>query len=278
MADFCYLEYGYPRSEFDQVHLVLKSIGFDIRSTSADQSARFYSQNNAVILLREQENIPAPQLIGVGMLSNDQEIHNLTDSHDEVIDAPVLMAGNFRITLLTKHNHLERWRELGFKMAANPVTEGYKIQEFTSLVVSGLPETVEVWKRLGFKFTRDGNWTTTAVSPNRRFELLISADIINPIVVAETSGIFDTVAALALNGHTGIKTHNHVTPSQLDYRIKAYQCAYFGATNSYSVEKFYPNLALGHHLLLRERVKYLHTYESNLEAHLASYATTKLNR
>lgn len=277
MADFCYLEYGYPKSELGSVHLVLKSIGFDLRSISSDQTARFYSQNNAVILLREREELSAPCLIGVGLLGSTSELDGLPTEHDDVVDAPLLMAGDFRITVLTKHNHHDRWQELGFELVSSPVTAGYKIMEFTSLVVSGLPETVEVWQKLGFKFTREGEWTATAVSPNRRFELLISKDPINSIVIADSASIFDTVAALGINEHFGVKTHNPDTPPRLDYRVDAYGCVYFGAANSYSVEKFYPYLAIGHHLLLRERVRYLHTHESNLEAHLASYATTKIN-
>jgi hypothetical protein len=271
MTDFCYLEYGCPKSQLEQGAMVLRSLGFKARSGNQDGTAQFFSQNRSVILLREFDT-PSMTMLGFGLLGDLDSIDpTLITKHDPVIDSPVVYAGGLRISLLDQHTQTHRWKQLGFGIIDNSdvVTPGAHIEFFSGLLVQGRQETVPILRALGFDFIKEGKWSATAVSKNRAFSLILSKAPTPTTVIADSNRIFDTVSELALGRHFGV-----VTPQpgevEVHHKIMRYGCVQFGNEHSFSIEKFYPNVMLGNHLIVRERAQWVHIPESTLDAHLST--------
>jgi hypothetical protein len=253
----------------DQGDLVLRSMGFNLRSENRQKSAKFYSQNKSVILLREWDS-PSMTMLGIGVLCDLKAMGNLETQHDPVINSPVMKSGGLRISLLDQNTQLHRWRDQGFEIV-NPdiqINIGSHIESFSGILIQGSKSSVENLSKLGFTFIREGKWSATAVSSNKQFSLILSKMSTPTTVIAESSAIFDTVTKLGMAGHYGNKTP--APQNKQHSRVQKYNCVQFGNESSYSVEKFYPNLMLGNNLIIRERVQYLHISESTLEAHLST--------
>jgi hypothetical protein len=269
MAEVCFMEFGTDWKYIDEVNRILGRAGFLLRSQNQNDTVRFYSQESAVIVLKNYPGLPFTKT-GIGLIASPEEIENCNCTVDDESGFSVTTDG-YQVVNLVTEEHMTKLVNENFKISSKKDLHGIGLGMISGLMIPVNNRNIKkFWNKLGFEVTRKGEWSETAMSPSRRFSLIFSNQNRHALIV-DTHVIFDVSTCLFLGGfHSKKSYHLPKSVSMPDInKVRAYECTFFGNSNSYSVEKFYPQ-ALGNiDLLVRQRKQYLHIPEENLDTHYA---------
>lgn len=246
MGDFAFLEYSY-NSKYDtqlEVFDRLCQLGFSLRSKHNRNSVTFWSQQTAILMVRDNPDVTHGKITGIGLVTTNEAI---AGNHDSVpctttdffkIDFPVM---GFNLYLLHEHT-LSQLTKLTYT-AVNEnryKVKGHAISSFSGVEFDSDNERLKCMLE-SFGFSNDSEDRTRFVSPNKGFTALFRDKGGNQAVsiIAESKDIFKTTASLAVAGVEFLKINPVLKGfKELEHKIVGYDCAVFGTVNSHSIEKY----------------------------------------
>jgi hypothetical protein len=269
MFDFSFVEYSYNPNTIsaDQIRSQLKLLGFVHRTQHRNNSVGFWVQNNCILLVREHQHQLVPGISGIGFIADCEDfLPDTVKDPDSDICCKVVngmrllfVPATQMITLMTNN----------FETVDN---SPYKMQglEYISAVMYNMDVTSEEeFKVLGFTNSKSSDTLRSIASKNKRLSIIInnSFNVDKRTIYIDTADLFYAAACLELAGVSSKSSTGSNVPDgfgNLAHKIVGYQCSAAGNSNSYSIEKFYPDVLPNTDLILRMRKQYININEQAL--------------
>lgn len=269
MVDYSFIEYSFNPESTDKEYIYssLNKLGFIHRTQHKSKSVGFWVQNNCIILLRESNKVLSPGISGLGFIAETDDFIPgiVVDPESDMLctTAPngtrfLFVHSNQMITMLTSN-----FETVDIKEYSNP---GLKYISGINLSID--PPSEEFYKSLGFSNSKSSGEFRTLVSENKRFSLLIHESFKAglPGLYIDTDDMFHTVACFTVTGIDSPAYEADVPPGfgNMTHKISGYKCLATGNSQSYSIEKFLPNILPGLDIIVRMRKQYINISEKLL--------------
>lgn len=277
-ADFGFLEYSFNPdvTPYELVFGKLGQLGFVNRSRHTSGYITVWTQNNAILLIRETYNIDQPSLTGLGFLASLHDIQQFGCNPDPETDLWVKMndAGLRTLFIDTNRFTLDASSLMNYETVDNGNYTNPGIKLITGVKYNSCnPRMMDFYQSMGFKFTRSTDTYNTLVSANNRFTILCSktqTDGKIKTVITDTDDVFKTTSSLTVAG-VELKTFDvssqELNFGNLNHKIVGYNCLAFGNKESYTIENFIPEAAPDLDVIFRTRKQYLHITGNTLDTH-----------
>lgn len=268
MFDFSFVEYSYNPNIISagQIRSQLKLLGFVHRTQHRNNSVGFWVQNNCILLMRKHDQQLVPGISGFGFIADSEEsLPAIVKDPESDICCKVV---NGMRLLFVPANQMNTLMTNNFDTVdADP----HKMQglEYISAVMYNIdPATEAAFKELGFTNSKSSDTLRSIASKNKRLSIIInnSFNADRRTIYVDTSDLFHAAACLELAGVSSKTSVNKVPIGfgNLAHKITGYQCSAAGNSNSYSIEKFYPEVLPNTDLILRMRKQYININEQSL--------------
>lgn len=280
MSSFSFLEYSFDpyKSDPEDIYVALNKLGFVQRNSHMSGFYSMWTQNHAIILLRQSEEVKNFCVTGLGVLLSDEHIEKYNPVYDEECSMHVMQDPSGLRILAMPEKKLSNMIAHGYQVVDKRLYESPGIEYFSGLIYNiNNPETISFYQDLGFRITKSSEKYSTLMSENNRFTLLLSkeeSDNIVDTVYADTDDVFKTTRCYTAAGFD-LKEYNLSKENlnfgvALNHKIIGYNCAAFGNENSYSIENCVKEPLPNLDFIFRTRKQYLHINEEVIEYHNAT--------
>lgn len=272
MVDYSFIEYSFNPETTDKEYIYssLNKLGFIHRTQHKSKDVGFWVQNNCIILLRESNKVLSPGISGLGFIAegNDLVPDIALDADSDMLCrvAPdgtrfLFVHSDQMITMLTSN-----FETVDVKEYSNP---GLKYISGINLNLD--PANEEFYKSLGFTNSKSSGEFRTLVSENKRFGLLVHENFKLGIqgLYIDTDDMFHTVACFTITEVESPTYEFDIPPGfgNLTHKIAGYKCLATGNSQSFSIEKFLPNILPGLDIIVRMRKQYMNISEKLLSVY-----------
>jgi hypothetical protein len=276
MLEFSFIEYTYDPniSDPEEIQAGLNRLGFVHRSQHRSDKVGFWSQNQSIVLLRQDNTATMPKVSGLGFITAQGVIDSTPLTFDQQSNIYSTTAPNGLRILLVPENYADSIMAYHYDAVDRKAYSTPGLINFSGAVISQLdPDTYSYFTSFGFKKTKDTDRYTTLVSANRRFSVIFDKAGTHSNVTAmvtETQDIFHTTACFTVT-NVGTK-HFEINDEQLvfdhmNHKLKGYNCLPSGSAQSYCIENFVPNAFGDTDLIFRMRKNFLHINEKALKVY-----------
>lgn len=273
-GDFVFVEYSYNSSIEDEYDVFerLSQLGFSLRSKHNFNPVTFWSQQTAILMVRDNPDIQTGCVTGLGLVTSKEGIvtaHEaepcrITDFFK--INFPVM---GFNIYLL-QESELSSLTETTYSPVneTHYKTKGHGLYCFTGIEFDSDNERLKGMLEK-FGFTDDSEGRSRFVSANKSFTALFRHKGNNKAVsiIGDTQDIFKTTASLSVAGVKFLKIDQRPEGfKDLTHKIVGYDCAVFGNYNTHSIEKYIPPAdSFNTNLIVRQRKQFTKLDDSTFE-------------
>ena len=280
MSNFSFIEYTFDpyKQDPEDIYVSLNKLGFVQRNTHVSGMYSMWTQNQAIILLRQSEDNSNLSVSGLGVILSDDLIEKYGAVYDDECSMNVLRDPDGLRILAMPEKKLSKMIEYGYQIVDKRLYESPGIEYFSGIVYNTVnPRTMDFYQDIGFRFTKSSEKYNTLMSANNRFTVLMNKEDSSKtidIVYADTNDVFKTTRCFTASG-LDLKEYNLDRDNlkfgvDLNHKIVGYNCAAFGNAESYTIENCVrqpiPNLDL----IFRSRKQYLHINEEVVEYHNAT--------
>lgn len=274
-AEFTFIEYS-----FNPLHLCaadirrhLESLGFVNRITHVNQKITLWSQNSAIILLRETGEVDFACVTGIGLNVDADTIHELSPDYDHDLDLHFVMDNNGMRVLLLCDAHCHSY--------SAPFGENYILEDKqqyakeTLLCFSGIlmgatnRQQMDFYQSLGFKFIKSDDRFNTLICNSNRFTIVfdkMSEQRGAFALLTDSDDVFKTQTNFMINGLRVYEPCEKVDKfGEMNYRINAYKCYAYGSDTSYSIETMALSPIPDTNIIVRYKRQYIGIKQQALE-------------
>lgn len=280
MSNFSFIEYTFDpyKQDPEDIYVSLNKLGFVQRNIHISGMYSMWTQNQAIILLRQSEDDSNLHVSGLGVILSDDLIEKYGAVYDDECSMNVLQDPDGLRILAMPEKKLSKMIEYGYQIVDKRLYESPGIEYFSGIVYNTVnARTMDFYQDIGFRFTKSSEKYNTLMSANNRFTMLMNKEDSSKtidIVYADTNDVFKTTRCFTASG-LDLKEYNLDKDKlkfgvDLNHKIVGYNCAAFGNAESYTIENCVrqpiPNLDL----IFRSRKQYLHINEEVVEYHNAT--------
>lgn len=270
MYDFSFIEYSYNPNQVsaDQIRSQLFNLGFVHRTQHRNNRVGFWVQHHCIILLRETDSVGTPTVTGLGFITeSDEFLPTIFRDPDSDISCKHL-PNNLRLLFVPADQMINLMTE-NFETVDPGQHKMSGLKYISSIMLDIDAESEAVLKELGFTNSKSSDNFRSIVSKNKRLSLIVNENFPDTkrTLYIDTDDLFYSAACLALTALEDKQiTVTDIPPGfgNLAHKIKGYQCLAVGNSNSYSIEKFYPNALPNTDIILRMRRQYININEEAL--------------
>lgn len=269
MYDFGFIEYTYNPNVFtqDYIHSLLYNLGFVHRTQHKNNRVGFWVQNNCIILLRESDEFDNAGVSGLGFITeSDEFLPTIIRDKDTDVVARIL-DNNMRLLFVPADQMINLMTE-NFETVDSRQHKMSGLKYISSIVYNMEQSHEEVFREMGFVNSKSSENFRSIASKNKRLSLIINSDFSKNkrTLYVDTDDLFHSAACLALTSLEDSSTALDVPAGfgNLAHKIIGYKCSAVGNSNSFSIEKFYPNALPNTDIILRMRKQYININEQAL--------------
>lgn len=279
-AEFSFLEYTYNPDDISPsvMHDVLSDLGFVKYSQHVSGRVSLWSQGICLLFVRQSNTCKTPGISGLGFIISKDAIRimNLTRDEDSEFYLGHDPDGN-RVLFLTPDMLTSNTSSLfsKYEKSLTDTTARIFLNTITGVLINiSSHNTIEFYKDLGFKITKEGDNFITFVSNNNRFSIVASIQPISDVrvycAIFDTDDIFNATSYFTYKDVQLKKYNNsceYLEFGNLNHKICGYNCIAFGNEDSYSIENFSRDALPNMDMIFRMRKQYLHITENTLKTH-----------
>jgi len=268
MYDFGFIEYSFSSSDYLEICNSLTRMGFVHRTQHKNNRVGFWVQHNCIVLLRESEDTTSPGITGIGFITNGNDfIPSLVIDRDT--DMLMSVAPDGTRLLFVPNDQMINMMTTNFETVDNTVHKSSGLNYVSSIVLNIDSATEEYYRSLGFTNGKSASNFRSIVSANKRLSLIINNQFPKDrrALYVDVDDLFHSAACFSVAGVDDCSLNNIAVPAgfgNLSHKIVGYKCFATGNSNSYSIEKFYPNALPNTDVILRMRKQYLNINETLL--------------
>lgn len=271
MYDFSFIEYSFNPADYTDIHSSLRRMGFVHRTQHKNNRVGFWVQQSCIILLRESDNVVESGITGLGFITNGNDfIPALVPDLDT--DMLMCFAPDGMRLLFVPNDQMINMMTTNFETVDNSAHKPTGLNYISSIVLNLDPVAEEFYKSLGFTNSKSGGNYRSIASANKRLSLIITDEFPRnkKSLYIDTDDLFHSIACFSIAGVKECSTKSIDTPAgfgNLTHKIVGYKCFATGNSNSYSIEKFYPDALHNTDVILRMRKQYININETMLHTY-----------
>lgn len=270
MYDFSFIEYSFNPANYTEIYNNLTRMGFVHRTQHKNNRVGFWVQQNCILLLRESADIESG-ISGIGFITNGNDfIPSLVVDRDT--DMLMSFAPDGMRLLFVPNDQMINMMTTNFETVDNTVHKSTGLEYISSIVLNIDSNTEEFYKSLGFTNSKSGGNYRSIASANKRLSLIINNQFPKnkKSLYIDTNDLFHSIACFSVSGVKEFNARDADIPAgfgNLAHKIVGYKCFATGNSNSYSIEKFYPDAIPNTDIILRMRKQYININETLLHTY-----------
>jgi hypothetical protein len=270
MYDFGFIEYSFKSEDYTEICNSLTRMGFVHRTQHKNNKVGFWVQHNCIVLLHESESVSAPGITGLGFISNGNDFvpSRVVDRDTDML---MTVAPDGTRILFVPNDQMINMMTTNFETVDNTVHKSTGLNYISSIVLNIDSATEEFYKNLGFTNSKSANNYRSIASTNKRLSLIINNQFPKDkkALYIDTDDLFHSIACFSVSGVADSSADVDLPPGfgNLAHKIVGYKCIAIGNSNSYSIEKFYPNALANTDVILRMRKQYININETLLSTY-----------